>query len=204
MARKSREEAKAETRAALLLAALELFSEEGLDGPSLDRICARAGYTRGAFYVHFQSRDDLQFAVMERVLKAWTRVIVHTADEDGGDLARTIQTFVSTFTTSLLDPDADPFLRLGTANIHLMLGAARRDPALGQRLSALLQQESARLAGVVSSAQGNGSVRADVGPEAAADLLVTVVLGVLSMAPVGFPPDVLRLHGAVQALLAPQ
>ena len=49
-----RDAAKKETRSALIRAALKLFHEEGFDGPSLDAICARAGYTRGAFYVHFK------------------------------------------------------------------------------------------------------------------------------------------------------
>src|SRR5258708_36557590 len=61
-----RELAKLRTRDAIVDAALEVFSAEGLDTPSLDAICARAGCTRGAFYVHFKDRDDLVAAAMER------------------------------------------------------------------------------------------------------------------------------------------
>src|SRR5262245_54025434 len=67
--RSAREQAKAETREALIMAAFEEFGAHGLEAPSLDAICARAGYTRGAFYVHFKDRDELIAAVMERVLK---------------------------------------------------------------------------------------------------------------------------------------
>jgi AcrR family transcriptional regulator len=65
---RSREEAKRETREALLLAGIAEFSERGLAEPSLDAICSRAGYTRRAFYVHFRVRDDFISAVMEQVL----------------------------------------------------------------------------------------------------------------------------------------
>ena len=39
----SRAEVKEQTREALIDAAAALFGREGLDGPSLDAICARAG-----------------------------------------------------------------------------------------------------------------------------------------------------------------
>src|SRR4051812_23309480 len=42
----ARERAKAETRAALIEAGVALIAEQGLDVPSLDAICDRAGYTR--------------------------------------------------------------------------------------------------------------------------------------------------------------
>lgn len=54
------------TRAALVDAAESLFAEQGLDA-SLDAICERAGFTRGAFYVHFADRDALLVAVMAKV-----------------------------------------------------------------------------------------------------------------------------------------
>src|SRR4051812_40727719 len=67
VAPRTREETKQRTREALVEAGIALFAEQGLDGPSLDAICERAGFTRGAFYVHFRDRDELLQAVMERV-----------------------------------------------------------------------------------------------------------------------------------------
>ena len=61
---KSREVSKQETRQALLEAGLAEIIEHGWETPSLDAICARAGYTRGAFYVHFQDRDEFETAVL--------------------------------------------------------------------------------------------------------------------------------------------
>src|SRR5437762_1712024 len=63
---RTRKEAMVQTRNALIEAGMAAFAAEGLDA-SLDGICARAGYTRGAFYVHFEDRDDFLVAVMERV-----------------------------------------------------------------------------------------------------------------------------------------
>jgi AcrR family transcriptional regulator len=59
----TRAERKAETRAALLDSATRLFSRRGLEGTSVDQIAADAGYTKGAFYANFKSKEEL-FLVM--------------------------------------------------------------------------------------------------------------------------------------------
>ncbi|WP_300265228.1 TetR/AcrR family transcriptional regulator [Microbacterium sp.] len=60
------------TRARLLDAAAEIFAEIGLEGASVEAICERAGFTRGAFYSNFDSKDELflqlSAAVAERRL----------------------------------------------------------------------------------------------------------------------------------------
>lgn len=47
------------TRARLLDAAAQVFAEVGLDGASVEEVCERAGFTRGAFYSNFESKDEL-------------------------------------------------------------------------------------------------------------------------------------------------
>jgi AcrR family transcriptional regulator len=49
----------AETRAKLLAAASQLFTEQGFENAQLEEIAARAGYTRGAIYAHYASKEDL-------------------------------------------------------------------------------------------------------------------------------------------------
>lgn len=55
-----------ETRARLLDAAIEVFAEDGLQGAAVETICARAGFTRGAFYSNFSSKEQLFLALLER------------------------------------------------------------------------------------------------------------------------------------------
>ena len=47
------------TRARLFDAATQLFAEVGLEGASVEAICERAGFTRGAFYSNFETKDEL-------------------------------------------------------------------------------------------------------------------------------------------------
>jgi AcrR family transcriptional regulator len=55
------------TRARLLDAAAEVFAEVGVDAASVEAICERAGFTRGAFYSNFDSKEELMLALTERV-----------------------------------------------------------------------------------------------------------------------------------------
>jgi AcrR family transcriptional regulator len=54
-----------ETRAALLRSASRLICELGMHGASIDRIATDAGYTKGAFYAHFASKEDLFLVVLD-------------------------------------------------------------------------------------------------------------------------------------------
>jgi len=53
-----------DTRTRILDAALELFSEQGFDGTTLQQIADRLGFTKAALYYHFRSKDDLLHALV--------------------------------------------------------------------------------------------------------------------------------------------
>jgi AcrR family transcriptional regulator len=57
-------EHKAQTRARIVEAARKLFNRHGFEQVSIDRIMADAGLTRGGFYSHFESKDDLYAAAV--------------------------------------------------------------------------------------------------------------------------------------------
>lgn len=54
-----------QTRAALLRSASRLICELGMHGASIDRIATDAGYTKGAFYAHFASKEDLFLTMLD-------------------------------------------------------------------------------------------------------------------------------------------
>ena len=68
MPRLTRAESQAQTRQRLIDAMTTLVIERGYRGASLDEICERAGYSRGAFYSQFKSRDELMLACLEKHL----------------------------------------------------------------------------------------------------------------------------------------
>ncbi len=68
----TREERRARTREDLIDAAERLFKRDGFHATSVDSVAEEAGYTKGAVYSNFESKEDLFFAVFER--RARTRV----------------------------------------------------------------------------------------------------------------------------------
>jgi AcrR family transcriptional regulator len=63
----SRQQARTDaTRRKLLLAAEQIFARDGFEAARLEDIANLAGYTRGAFYANFQSKEDIFFALLER------------------------------------------------------------------------------------------------------------------------------------------
>lgn len=53
------------TVAKLVEAAIQEFAARGIDATSVEQLCEAAGYTRGAFYSNFATKDDLCVAVLE-------------------------------------------------------------------------------------------------------------------------------------------
>src|SRR6516165_5457025 len=54
-----------DTREKLFEAAARVFEEEGIGGASIEAIAAAAGFSRGAFYSNFASKDELIIAMLE-------------------------------------------------------------------------------------------------------------------------------------------
>lgn len=178
-----RSETKARTREALLAAASEVFREVGVDGSSLDAICARAGFTRGALYVHFPSREALVEAVVEGIVGRWTARVVVSADA-GGDLERSILGFAR---------DLE-----GTDELRLVLEAAHRVPAVRARFLGLAEAVKGLLAQQVRAAQAEGRARSDVDPEGTASMLMALALGMVALAEVGVPGEALGVAEVVR------
>lgn len=64
---RSRQQARtAATRKRLLAAAETVFARDGFEAARLEDIAALAGYTRGAFYANFESKEDIFVALLER------------------------------------------------------------------------------------------------------------------------------------------
>lgn len=61
----TREQTREQTRERLMAAARELFAKEGFGGASVGRIAQEAGYTKGAFYSNFESKEDIFLQMLE-------------------------------------------------------------------------------------------------------------------------------------------
>lgn len=191
----ARDATKQETREALLRAGAELFSKHGLDVPSLDALCARAGFTRGAFYVHFKDREELIEAVMERATASFLDAILAA---QGAELD--LQGIVAAFAATV---SGGTFAALGAVPLHQFLTACARSTSLRRRYVHLIERTRERLADTVRAGQAAGKVRAGVDAFHTAGLLVAVGLGVGTLLELRVPFDAGEHARALTALLSP-
>ncbi|MDM7890698.1 TetR/AcrR family transcriptional regulator [Curtobacterium caseinilyticum] len=77
---------RAEVRERLLVAGADVFAESGVHGARLDDVAARAGFSKGAVYSNFSSKQDLVAQVMQRstnmVLASLQEVVRADVDAD--------------------------------------------------------------------------------------------------------------------------
>jgi AcrR family transcriptional regulator len=67
MARMTRAESQAQTRAQLVTTAKRLFFHDGYHPTSLEKVADAAGYSKGAVYSNFRNKDELCTAVLDEI-----------------------------------------------------------------------------------------------------------------------------------------
>src|SRR6478609_5654163 len=125
-----------DTREKLFEAAAQVFGEQGIGGASIEIIAAAAGFTRGAFYSNFKSKDELIIAMLEDHVEQSIRRNLDLLDKHK-NLADFIDA-LKTIDRSHQDPLArSPLLHMEM--ILLVARAEKRRPDLAKRLRARRQ-----------------------------------------------------------------
>src|ERR1700750_2196168 len=122
-----------DTRDKLFEAAARLFEEQGIGGASIEAIAAAAGFSRGAFYSNFKSKDELIIAMLEdHVERSIERHLDLLAEhEDIDDFLNALK--------SMDRSKQDPLGRAPLLHMEMILFVARaekRRPELAKRLRA--------------------------------------------------------------------
>jgi AcrR family transcriptional regulator len=145
----TRVERQAATRAALLRSASRSICEHGMDGASIDRIAAEAGYTKGAFYANFASKEDMFLAILDAKF-ADEMERLEAAMSGAGDPAEEARQAAEEFLTYV---DRDPewprlyqeFATHAARNEEFRAELAARQRALRERMAAIFARWSATL-----------------------------------------------------------
>jgi AcrR family transcriptional regulator len=122
-----------DTREKLFEAAARVFEEQGIGGASIEIIAAAAGFTRGAFYSNFKSKDELIIAMLEdhveqSIARMHDLLAEHTTPADFIEALKTMDR-----------SRQDPLGRSPLLHMEMILFVARaekRRPELAKRLRA--------------------------------------------------------------------
>jgi AcrR family transcriptional regulator len=172
---------RAETRARLLAAALEVLGDQGLARSSVESVCERAGFTRGAFYSNFATMDDVVAALYEDQAG---RVIDHVESRlanapTDGDFAAIVAHVL----------DVLPADRQWHAVRTEFTAQALRNPDAARAVTAQRTALRRRLAPVLETALTRAGRRLTVPAEELARALVTAQEGLITTALLGDDPQ---------------
>jgi len=86
---------KQETRQKLLDSSREIAKKDGFDATGVDALMAAIGLTGGAFYGHFDSKDELFAAMIERDLELSRDMLGGNADSPPDHVAKRLRGYLS-------------------------------------------------------------------------------------------------------------
>lgn len=164
------------TREKLLDAAYEVFAEAGVHAASVEQVTEHAGFTRGAFYSNFSSKEELFFALMERENDARIAVLA----ERVGEILPTLQVNGAAFDERNLAEFILEFLEgpfdnrqwcLVVSEFQLL---AMRDREIAAQYTVFQDRFEASLREIVEPALATKSIGFSLDPRAAIRLLISV------------------------------
>lgn len=138
------------SREAFLRAATELVNESGYRGASVDRISARLKVTKGSFYHHNETKDELVAECFARSFETVRRAHRAALATEGDGWTR-LSSMVASLTRLQLSPEG-PLLRLSALSATV---EARR-PGLLAELARLTEKTT----GLIADGIVDGSIRA--------------------------------------------
>jgi AcrR family transcriptional regulator len=141
MARLTREESRALTREKLLDAAALAFARHGYGGASVDTISESAGFSKGAFYSNFASKEAIFIELLRRHMVREAEELRKLLDVEGG-FEGTIAALSRWFET--MNQDADWAL----LSMELQLQASRAE-SVAAACDELIRDHRARLGALV-------------------------------------------------------
>lgn len=175
-------------------AAAGLFARHGFDKTTVDEIADAAGVSKGAIYLHFESKDALFEAVLAREMTAHTEAWLELleADPEGGTLG-------GIYRNTLRALQASPLMTAIMRQDQQVIGSYLRKP------DSLFETDYAKASRVelVERLQEAGVVRRDVDPKVASHVMDVLGYGLVRIgdvrSPDEFPPleDVLTLVGEI-------
>jgi AcrR family transcriptional regulator len=192
--RRQREDGR-RSRDAILDAAAELATVDGLDGLSIGSLAARTSMSKSGLYAHFKSKEELQVATIGRAGEIFDREVVAPAHDRGGTGLRLLWALSDEFIAHLrrhVFPGGCFFAAVG----------AEFDTHPG-RVHDLIAAFSSDWVGEIAAAVAQAQAAGELDPGADPEQLVFEVNALLLMAHAGYTmfDDDMYLDRALRALV---
>jgi AcrR family transcriptional regulator len=169
------ERRRQQTREYLLAAAAQVFAERGFHGATLDEVAALAGFTKGAVYSNFKSKDDLFLALLaSRYESALTSLRTYL---DAAEAPRPASDFRGRIAEDLDDASTDSWGPL----YQEFLVYALRNPEARRKLADLERADVEAIAAIISVERTKNHIEDSHSVEHAARFVVALMRGLVMM-----------------------
>lgn len=168
------------TRHIILEKAFEIIYTKGYQTTSIDEIIATTNVTKGAFYYHFKTKDEMGLAIINEILKPTMQNDFVKPLQDAEEPIAEIYNMTKAL---LLE---NPFLKLefGCPAGNLTQEMTPWNVEFGKALAELTLEWQQALQNSISTAQENGTVREDINPIQVAYFIMSGYWGIRNFAKV--------------------
>jgi AcrR family transcriptional regulator len=186
---------KEERPGEIIAAAMAVFAEKGFAAARLDDIAKRAGVSKGALYLYFETKEDLFHAVVTDAVAPRIQGVIAMVEAYEGPFADLI--------SAALPRMAEIATTAPIGGVaKMVLGESRNFPDLARFWhDDLVNPAVSMMAGAIARAQAKGEVKAGDPKLYAFSLIGAMLLGILwreTFTPVGAPdvdmPALARQH----------
>ena len=169
------------TRASILQTAATVFAERGYTDTTLAELIARSGLTKGAFYFHFASKEQLALAVLEEKQRHWLEFVRQRALDKPKAIDQLLALGPALIRLHRQDPSAYSAQRLSRDLARL--------PGLAGPIRTQMRGWIDLVAGLIRAAQRDGDLPAHLDAAALAAILVAATDGLKDLSDILDPPS---------------
>lgn len=164
----------AATRDQILNAAARLIHVQGYQSTSLDDVLRESGVGKGNFYYYFKSKEDLGYAIIDRITQGFVERSLEPAfaDAEADPVAQ-----IHAFLDRVLEAQRQRNCIGGCVMGNLASELSDVHEGFRQRLAGIFDLWRVHLAEVVSRGQARGRLRADMDASRVAQFLVAGLEG---------------------------
>ena len=153
---------------------LKLFSLKGFSGTTIDDILKITGSSKGGFYNHFKTKDDLFFHVLEEAITIWRERNLTGIERDQKPITN-VKLFLENFRDYYLK-DSDNFPG-GCVFITLLVELKDQNPRLAQEINKGFTGMKNMLLRFFKLARNAGELKGDADIEAMTAIIFSGILG---------------------------
>jgi AcrR family transcriptional regulator len=176
------------TRQNVIGKSLQIFSVKGYHNASISDILDATGLTKGGFYGHFASKEELWIAAYEKAVEIWKGIVFKGVRK----IADPIERIEKTIENDLRDYIGAEVFAGGCFFFNNLVELSGQSPRLSARILRGFEDYSRLLASWLAEADRKGMLRSGLDLQGIADFVVISINGAAALYSAGRDPRILR------------